>query len=444
MTNKEKRKGKPRRRLYLGLAIILLLVISGFFIAPYAEDRLVAWLEDDPFTPMCDAGHLELAFVRDNGISVVQGDGSNPQGVPESSMALDLEWSPTGEHLAFTVAFDHFDRLYIWDGEVSASPSESNPGISTSWSWSNDEQKIVYNDWSSNDPWVPDEGISYLWIADVSNFQNAFILAEGQNLSLPQWSPTNYDLLYWENGEWILAKLENDTYTYHVIHKDIEYAQKTAWSPDGHYIAYFEQSGLYLVDVKTLKSQFIPADAIFFWWSPDGQQIASTSGSEIIIWDIETGSEIWGFTGAMQDWSEQGIIYSSTSTFAPTHYYIELYTANVDTQTTVSFTESINYPGVFARWSPDNGKILYTFDNQNYYLTLPEADSNGDNSFHIATDYINFNQAWTPDNRYLTYQAENHWFYLLDLESYKSCRVVEGDGNFFTRYDWRIIPEEQK
>lgn len=433
----DKPKGKPRRRLYLLLTILVFLLVSAFFIAPYAEDRLIAWLDDDPFTSICDAGHLELAFVRDNKIYVVRGNGSDFHIVPESVAVRHLGWSPTGEYLTFTVNFDYYDELFIWNGKDAIRLPDSYRTFGTGWEWSYDGQMIVFNDWNPDS-----DDMSLLWIVGVSDNQEASILAMGQNLNMPEWSPTASNLLFWDKGQWIMAVSSNRNSVEHSIWGDEEFTGLGMdWSPDGRYLSYYGAGLISVIDANT--SDFLLVqEARNIVWSTDGSLFALDYDGEFAVIDPTTSEEIWRFEGRrIYDWSEKGIIYADSDWTATNNTILELRIADVVTQTTsYPFARSTNYLLAYAVWTPDNSKILYTFDNINYYLTLPEADFNGDNRFHIPAEYILLETTWTPDNRYLTYQATNNWLYLLDLETYESCRVVKGDANGITRYDWRIIP----
>jgi hypothetical protein len=56
---KEKHKGHSRRRLVWLLGVLVFL-LGGYFSLPYAQNAVVGWWEDDPFTPICDVPEYEI------------------------------------------------------------------------------------------------------------------------------------------------------------------------------------------------------------------------------------------------------------------------------------------------------------------------------------------------------------------------------------------------
>jgi WD40 repeat protein len=456
MTSQEKTKGKPRRRLYLWLMILLLFIVSGFFVAPYAEERLITWLDDDPFTPMCDAGNLELAFIREQN-EVFQAytlrlDGSKPQLVSDSENVSVLEWSPDGQSLGLMTHTDNgYDFDVIQNNEplnLGYIPSEYFPN----WRWSYDSQYVVLFHSYGNGIQRPIE------VFPVEYSSSGITITTIEVATRPDWSPIDNRVIFRDGNKLVMASLEGQSYTLRTLREDVTQNYPNAsWSPDGRYIGYLNEDEFHFITVHD--DSFDDSDLPYIWavdgyqWSPDGRYIAfrraagTTNAFGLVVLEVETRDKMLDRTGLiLDDWSEQGLL---TSNWFNRDGVRGVEVRMFDNEEFRSTEPIFIYEGStglpFSNWTPDNNAIVYrrqgdAGDDDLYYL-VPLQDST--NPLTLSADNINLygkRGGGTPDKRYLTYEGTNNWLYLLDLETYESCRVVEGNADGITRYDWRIIP----
>jgi TolB protein len=205
-----------------------------------------------------------IAAANEDGIQLLEPDGSGARLVPGTKGAAEPTWSPDGKWLAFTTTA-------LVDDSVSS------------------DLHVIRSDGKARE----------------------LVL---RNASGPSWSPDGKRIAVMRDsclgrGEDCLLELENpfDVYTVGVDGRDLravsthpDYDGDPVWSPDGEWIAFSRTDGIYLVRpdgnglMRLLEGESFTARA----WSPDGSKLAfeliedpAGTGMEIGVVDVETRNQ---------------------------------------------------------------------------------------------------------------------------------------------------------
>lgn len=212
-----------------------------------------------------------------------------------------LNWSPTGEHLSFLVAYPQSLALYVAD---------PNAG----------QNRLLETGRPFFWDWLPDG--AYMLIHTDAGQENGrvnFIDTDGEdwgeNLSAPgrfQAPAVSSDGRYWAFAAATADEQSELVVEHHLTGEQLrlphEGAVAMAWQPGGHRLAYIAPADeaqhffgpLRLLDVAAEKAEVLVDDTIFaHFWSPDGRTIAyltlgdpPAAGNRVNlrlwVWDLAT------------------------------------------------------------------------------------------------------------------------------------------------------------
>lgn len=270
-----------------------------------------------------------MAYQRANGsIWIANIDGTDKKQIVSSGASTPI-WSPDGKLIYFNGGFSDKCHLCAYDVDkkevVKVAPAYSFDTFSMSADgrhlntsgyyggtnlvgdnnkfkedgdlgdfnrpimWSPDGKHILYSD-----RYYPD------WYSAEDSGQNEVKVIEGG--SYPTWSPDGKKIAYtyWDNSKdtIVIYSLESGTRKAYLSEGDIHHL---AWSPDGKWIAYFSGTNLYIFNPDTGKKYYAtsvdPRASKLFGvneilqpiWSPDGEYISFSYGYEG-TWD----KSLWG------------------------------------------------------------------------------------------------------------------------------------------------------
>ncbi len=217
-------------------------------------------------------------------------------------------------------------------------------------------------------------------------------------------------------------------------------------SPDGKLIAYYHQNlkypepqdyptGLYVMNEEgTNRKLLLKGDHWSPSWSPDGEWLVFTSGGILQIINLE-GDSIRTFQGVNElqlyspDWSLDGlsILFSAPLTIEGGVFEMSPDFENV---------RRLLYPatnnGMYASWSPDRSKIIYTKTGQGQISPAPEI-------YIIDTALINENRLTenNRDDRYPVWSPDGH---LITWSSNIEIYLMNSDGSNQRRFDYGRFP----
>jgi Tol biopolymer transport system component len=107
-----------------------------------------------------------------------------------------------------------------------------------------------------------------------------------------EWSPSGNRIAFWS---WDRLKLL-DVASGEITEVAADHAAFVAWSPDGRWLAFKNDSGLYLYQPDTGERQHLDEDTgaaqggrRFVAWSPNGGQLAFVSDGDLYLYDPDTG-----------------------------------------------------------------------------------------------------------------------------------------------------------
>lgn len=297
---------------------------------------------------------------------VAEIDGSNtPTIISEGaiySLYLRIEWSPDGNHIAYTV--NTHDEMMLW---VTGADGSNTRQLSnnSSWEWSSSGDNIAY--------WVNSE----LWVtrADGSNTRQLFNDGYGSRV---QWSPNGDQIAYTISVQNAQGDRKNkllvattDGSNTREISSQTEIGN-LKWSPDGEHIAYidnlsYDTGNLWIARLYPLNKQRISSNNRdgSLRWSPDSQRIAYTKLSaehKYETWISKTDGSNTHKISNVQEWS--GVWSPSSDQFAytigvretPDNWRRELWVTGADGLNTRRLSNQLGY----WIWSPSGDHIAYT------------------------------------------------------------------------------------
>ena len=184
-------------------------------------------------------------------------------------------WSPDGRQMAFS-------GLWVAQADGQEPRQIDQDGYAAS--WSPDGHYLAYLKTGA------DYAVS-LQVADLASGVTREILSDPGLIARPLWSPDGRSLLYsvgFIGGSWYVIGLDGKE---RIDLTGDQTAYGAAWSPDGQWIAYAADDGIWVVDREGLNRRSIAPAGQEPAWSSDGQSILyqtrSTDGAEpILLWKV--------------------------------------------------------------------------------------------------------------------------------------------------------------
>ena len=282
-------------------------------------------LTSDPamkYCPEYSPSGRQIAFVRwggDDGLWLMNSDGTGQVRLSEGDVNCGFQWAPGGQRIVFTKSNEDIRGPFDVSLQTGVIRQLAN------------EPAVFRISLSQNGRWIAFDGGG-----DSGYFQIFVMTADGQHLTS--------------------------------LTPELGYATQPAWSPNGRQIAFFDGSGISVMnaDGTDVHSLDIDSPGLFASqfpvWSPNGQQIAfqgfSALGPELFMINAD-GSGIRdvsnGLRARAMAWSPNGrrIAFSDWSS---------IYTVSADGSDLEYLT-----PGLWPAWSPNGRMITFTaaLDGQN-------------------------------------------------------------------------------
>jgi|GEM_PF-6498654 len=434
-TEKPKKKRSPRRRHLLRFGILsglLMFLIIGVALPPI-ERALVAWLADAPFTPVCQAEHLEVAIMR-GGEEDAQFMGAGTESIFLYRMRLNgedpiqvsdlndpyatsLRWTPDGRYLVYRMTNASSGYLHFLSAHDNTTQSVEIPDPQFNWYI------------------MPDSTAVIIWMGYSSTMYDAKF-----QVALPLTDETEAEPI---------STLPPELFSQDFPVPKLGGYQATDQIAAPYYRRFNPNESAPMTDyvVKTVKT----ADRAGVNLSK--HIVVYEAGKHGAIWEIRNDTEGYDVEHVLQDMSSDNdllfyrrYIPISTNSVDPAMPY-EVYIADLDTQEIypILFHRPLNYIRDLT-WIPNRDLMYLALENwETHEIEVYLGDYDGSNRTLVtAVPFDNYTIGGfhvTPDGQYLSYvDINNDWLYLFDLESRQKCRVVKGRiDDWSTRYDWRLV-----
>lgn len=271
---------------------------------PTLEIMLTPWVTPDPTT-----GGGAIAFAQTvNGNSDIyllpMGQTEPVRVTTHPAADRDPVWSPDGSRFAFASNRDGDWELYIYHiAEERLQRLTNNPFYDGAPAWSPDGQWLVYESYQNNNLDI------YLIKADGS--EGPFRLTSHPAADYaPAWSPQGRHIAYtsWRSGnkDIFLQSLDgNETTAVNITQSPAVQEDGVAFSPDGRFLAYFnDQPGFPVLTAQPL-NQLLQADGPplalghqgrSVTWSPDSQSLVYVHEKDGRYYLVAGSAEAWGVT----------------------------------------------------------------------------------------------------------------------------------------------------
>ncbi len=221
---------------------------------------------------------LEICFVRDGNIYIMNFDGSNQRQITDSGEDNMLSWSPDGKRILFQRGLANIPYVHIINSDRT-DLKHLSAIASSSATWSADGEKIYYYEDNSSIYSIveakPDRTIIQRY--NIGGIANALSP-----------SPDGKYIYYLKNSDSYrldLATGEEDQFTATVL-------EHCSISPDGSKIAHkLGSNDTYIYNINNNITDLLISQATYPCWTPDGKKIVYVSSSgNIFIINID-GSE---------------------------------------------------------------------------------------------------------------------------------------------------------
>ncbi len=345
--------------------------------------------------------------------------------------AMSPAWAPDGSRIAYVIASEQHQALYIIEEDGSAPVKLTDNAIDPK--WSPDGKKISYTDYSGAG------GVVYTINADGSGRTKVGIgCCSGWSPDGRQITFVRSDLQLWiANGDGSMA--------HSLIGNSSLQMMQHWWSPDGKRIA-FSAPGkaqaaaqLYLINVDGSNlRKLTDSDEAWLSWSSDGKQavlIGNCGGlnnHDLCIMDADSSSlrRLTDYHGHLPVWSPDGTRIAHV--VGGSLCLVDVNSSSQHCPAALNQIET-SYRGSAPIWSPDGKHIAFVPD---HILCLVDIDSS---SQYCLSEQLSFDwlppSPWSRDGKRLLVQR-NHLRRPIAVYpdvSYTEVYVIHADGSNLRR-----------
>jgi Tol biopolymer transport system component len=288
------------------LAIATALVLLGLLLAGTSgatASSAGTRLTSDPASEYCPAyspSGRQIAFVRweaEAGLWVMNSDGTGQVRLSEGDVNCGFQWAPSGQRIVFTKS-----------NEPQRGPFDVSLQTGVIRQLTN-EPDVFTVSLSPNGHWIAFDG------AGSGGYFQIFVMsADGQYLTSltpelgfatqPAWSPNGRQIAFFDgSGISVMNANGSDVHGLNVISSDLVAAQSPLWSRDGRQIAFqgFTSSGpdLFVInaDGSGLRDVSDGVRSRAMAWSPNGRRIVFTDWSAIYAVNADGRWPAWAPNG---------------------------------------------------------------------------------------------------------------------------------------------------
>lgn len=294
--------------------------------------------------------------------------------------------------------------------QVSIAQTYTPESLHTGPYWSPDGEKLAFSA-------AYDESYD-VYVVDVWGLSTERITDHPSNNLYPSWSPDGNDIAYFSDRESTIPPHPPDTIIYKVRGLYETYARdgyKPSWSPDGKTIAAHLRSerGNYEIYIMNSKGRdrrpltWTLATNVHPRFSPDGKKIVFVTDRddvpEIYVMDAGGGNQIRLTHSPAYDidpvWSPDGtrIAFSSNMTG-----FFDIYVMDAAGNSKQKLTKSLFYD-ISPVWSPDGTRILFS-SNRHGQFDLFVMDADGSNLQRLTRNESHeYYGSWSPDGLRIAY-----------------------------------------
>jgi TolB protein len=327
----ERRKRRRARRYQYSLTGVCAVLVAGALLTVVRADKPSEQIQAGPGPGRLALGQPipvtaangKIAFLRRTSPSdpaptiwVMNDDGTDQTKIAETTRGHSLTWSPDGTRLAF----DDAGGIYIINADGSGEHRLANSSGEEQWpAWSPDGTRFAFRDLG---------GGGGIYVANI-------------------------------DGSGRRRLTDEDAFA-------------PAWSPDGQWIAYAKDGGIWVMqsDGKgqrpLVETQFADSPT----WSPDGRRIAFRSGTDISAVDVDGGH-----ARALASPGGTGVV-------------------NPEGKGANKLATGAGQPGT-PRWSPDGTKIAYYVQPAGDRCSIWVMSSDGSAQTRVTDNpACDFDPAW--------------------------------------------------